>query len=82
MIQRARSRIGESRYRLLTNNCEHFCEWCLNGEQRSYQVEALVAWARRAVAAPVKVIVHLLLRLSRNGTGRVLASLSDMSYSK
>jgi Lecithin retinol acyltransferase len=81
VIQRARSRIDENRYRLLTNNCEHFCEWCLNGEQRSYQVEALVAWARRAVAAPVKVIVHLLLRLSRNGTGRVLASFSDMASS-
>jgi len=22
---------GEDRYRLLTNNCEHFCEWCLRG---------------------------------------------------
>jgi lecithin:retinol acyltransferase len=82
VVQRARSRIGESRYRLLTNNCEHFCEWCVNGKQRSYQVEALVAWARRTVAAPVKVVVHLLSRLSRNGTGRVLASLSDMASSK
>jgi hypothetical protein len=64
VIYRARSRIGESRYRLLTNNCEHFCEWCLNGKQRSYQVEALVAWARRTVAAPGKVVVHLLSLLS------------------
>jgi Lecithin retinol acyltransferase len=76
VVQRARSRIGESRYRLLTNNCEHFCEWCLNGKPRSYQVETLVAWARRTVAAPVKVVVHLLSRMSRNGTGRVPGSLS------
>lgn len=34
VIHRARSRIGESRYRLLTNSCEHFCEWCLKDEQR------------------------------------------------
>ena len=43
VVQRARSRVGEDSYRLLTNNCEHFCEWCLRGEHRSYQVEALLA---------------------------------------
>jgi hypothetical protein len=74
VVRRARSRIGESRYRLLTNNCEHFCEWCLNGEQRSYQVEAWLAWRRRAVPAPVKVVVQLLSRLGRTGSGRALAS--------
>lgn len=41
VIQRARSRVGEDRYRLLTNNCEHLCEWCLHGRRRSYQVERL-----------------------------------------
>ena len=46
VIQRARSRIGEDCYRVLTNNCEHFCEWCLHGEHRSYQVEALLARLR------------------------------------
>lgn len=35
-------RLGEHRYRLLTNNCEHFCEWCVNGAHRSYQVEELI----------------------------------------
>lgn len=44
IIARARSRLGEDRYRLLTNNCEHFCEWCLRGEPRSYQVERLMRW--------------------------------------
>jgi hypothetical protein len=47
VIRRARSRIGENRYRLLTNNCEHFCEWCLRGEQRSYQVEVWYTRVRR-----------------------------------
>jgi hypothetical protein len=41
IVRRARSRVGEHRYDLLTNNCEHFCEWCLHGRQRSYQVERL-----------------------------------------
>jgi Lecithin retinol acyltransferase len=38
-VRRARSRIGEDDYRLLTNNCEHFCNWCLCGVSRSAQVE-------------------------------------------
>jgi HRAS-like suppressor 3 len=39
-IERARSRLGEDRYRLWSNNCEHFVHWCLHGTQRSAQVEA------------------------------------------
>jgi hypothetical protein len=38
VAHRARSRLGENRYRLLTNNCEHFCAWCLDGISRSEQV--------------------------------------------
>lgn len=41
VIRRARSRVGEDCYRLWTNNCEHFCEWCLRGEPRSYQIERM-----------------------------------------
>ena len=39
IVRRARSRVGEDRYQLLSNNCEHFCEWCLRATPRSYQVE-------------------------------------------
>jgi hypothetical protein len=39
VIRRARSRLGENRYGLLRNNCEHFCEWCVQGISRSLQVE-------------------------------------------
>jgi hypothetical protein len=39
IVRRARSRISENDYRLLTNNCEHFCNWCLYGVSRSAQVE-------------------------------------------
>lgn len=59
IVRRARSRLGENGYRLLTNNCEHFCEWCLRGTPRSLQVEELVApmravftVLRRTVVAP------------------------------
>jgi len=45
VVRRARSRLGENRYHVLTNNCEHFCEWCVCGEHRSYQVDRLIARA-------------------------------------
>jgi hypothetical protein len=52
VIRRARSRVGENSYRLFTNNCEHFSEWCLHGQRRSYQVEhALVLPALRRLIA-------------------------------
>jgi hypothetical protein len=39
IVRRASSRLGENDYRLLTNNCEHFCNWCLNGVSHSTQVQ-------------------------------------------
>jgi hypothetical protein len=41
VVQRARSRLGECDFRLLSNNCEHFCNWCVSGCHRSEQVERL-----------------------------------------
>jgi hypothetical protein len=47
IIRRARSRLGENRYRFFSNNCEHLSEWCVNDEHRSLQVEDLLAPLRR-----------------------------------
>lgn len=58
VVARARSRLGEDRYRVATNNCEHFCHWCLSGENRSAQVERLFGWAAAMasrVAAPLRL---------------------------
>ena len=55
VIERARSRVGEDCYRLLTNNCEHFCEWCLHGVPRSFQVEAWRAWPRQMLREALRV---------------------------
>lgn len=37
-VNRALSRLGESRYDILTNNCEHFAIWCKTGVSDSYQL--------------------------------------------
>jgi len=54
IVARARSRLGESRYRLLTNNCEHFTEWSRFGESRSRQVDRLFGLPRAAVRSLVQ----------------------------
>lgn len=49
-VERARLRLGEDRYRFLSNNCEHFAEWCVSGTSRSRQVEAWLMRIRRGLA--------------------------------
>jgi hypothetical protein len=59
-VERARSRLGENDYRLLTNNCEHFCTWCVCGKGRSEQVRACVthpAMAARAVMGMCRALM-------------------------
>ena len=55
-VRRARSRLGEDRYRLFTNNCEHFCVWCLRGTPRSRQVEELLRKPLQALRAMLGLI--------------------------
>ncbi|MEZ5729009.1 MAG: lecithin retinol acyltransferase family protein [Burkholderiaceae bacterium] len=51
IVSRAVSRIGEDRYDLWRNNCEHFCNWCAFGEHHSAQVARLER-ILSALAAP------------------------------
>lgn len=44
-VARAYSRIGEERYSLVSNNCEHFAMWCKTGVSESSQVEAALRFA-------------------------------------
>jgi hypothetical protein len=55
-VDRARSRLGEDRWRLWSNNCEHFVTWCLDGTPRSAQVEAWRAHWCRAQEAVLRVV--------------------------
>jgi len=42
ITRRAFSRLGETKYSLATNQCEHFAEFCCTGEAKSYQVRAVL----------------------------------------
>ena len=63
IVRRARSRLGEKRYRLLTNNCEHFVEWCLHDLPRSFQAETALAYPRLVGERIERALFGLLRRL-------------------
>jgi hypothetical protein len=69
VVERARARLGENRYRLLTNNCEHFCEWCLRGQSRSPQIDVWLTRPRAAIGAVRAAAAKCLsaLRVGRSG---------------
>jgi hypothetical protein len=55
IVLRARSRLGERRYDVVRNNCEHFCNWCQSGEHRSSQIDLL--------PRPVRLLLDVLQRV-------------------
>ncbi|MCP2067518.1 UNVERIFIED_ORG: hypothetical protein J2Y84_002844 [Pseudomonas reinekei] len=50
IANRARSRVGECEYKILSNNCEHFCNWCIRGNSQSTQFSELFRCPRRFLA--------------------------------
>lgn len=38
VVERARKRLGERGYSALSNNCEHFVNWCIEGQPRSWVI--------------------------------------------
>jgi hypothetical protein len=56
VVARAQSRLGERRYNLIANNCEHFCAWCITGEGHSAQVERWLSAPRAVAEAVLRVI--------------------------
>lgn len=42
VTNRARSRLGENKYNLIFNNCEHFATWCKTGIADSQQIKNFI----------------------------------------
>jgi len=57
IVARAQARLGEDRYHVMSNNCEHFCAWCTYGVARSSQVDRFLAWPRRMAQAVRALLV-------------------------
>lgn len=60
VVARARTRLGEQRYSLVFQNCEHFAYWCRSGKSRSEQVE-------NAAIAAVVTPLYLAYKLFKGG---------------
>lgn len=43
-LRRANSRIGECKYSIISNNCEHFAMWCKTGSSESTQVKRIAGY--------------------------------------
>lgn len=71
ITRRARSRIGESAYSVFANNCEHFCNWCIEGDHDSAQVTSATT-----VASPSAGTVAGLIARGVVSTGGAVAGLS------
>lgn len=41
IVRIALSKLGEGDYNILTNNCEHFCNFCIFGKKISTQVDSV-----------------------------------------
>ncbi len=48
VVSRAQSKLGEDKYNLATNNCEHFAIWCKTGVSESHQVNNILDVLTRA----------------------------------
>lgn len=66
VLHRAMFLVGERKYSLLMNNCEHFASWCTTGDAYSSQVLWPTTWIGRAaavLAAPVLIPINVRLTL-------------------
>jgi hypothetical protein len=58
-LDRARSRLGEAKYNLAFNNCEHFATWCKTGVHASIQVTDAAAVGGGTVGSGTAVAAGL-----------------------
>lgn len=64
--QRALNAIGEKKYSLIFNNCEHFATWCKTGKHKSKQVDAVKNLIMfRVVAKPLLALISFSLILPK-----------------
>ena len=49
-VKRAKLKLGEREYCLITNNCEHFVYWCITGKEKSEQINDIVAKGGATIA--------------------------------
>ncbi len=74
VVNRALSRVGESGYHLIWNNCEHFATWCKRGDLSSAQVRAV---SKAVVSGTAKTLVRVAAKSSSRWAIRSLVRVSN-----
>lgn len=54
VAKRAKRRLGERKYNLIFNNCEHFANWCKTGKSRCKQGEQILPTGGKAAGYKVR----------------------------
>lgn len=62
VVGRAKKRLGEKKYHLIFNNCEHFATWCKTGRHKSKQVDDLRESSKKLIEDYIRRAVPIVLR--------------------
>jgi len=85
VLQRARSRLGERKYNLCTNNCEHFARWCKTGQGYCTQIRCFIDRLRECCSSCQRVLKRIFDAIANGGIKvvavLVLTELISFSYS-
>ena len=82
VVERAESRLGEDKYNLLFNNCEHFATWCKTGISDSKQIrEFIPAIGKLKTSSLYEPIKQALQGKDKNNAEKMLnEALSDIKF--
>lgn len=69
IVERARSRLGEAAYDVAANNCEHFCNWCVDLDHSSPQVDLATATGLATLATAAGALGTTAVALSGAAPG-------------
>ena len=81
VVSRAKKRLGEKKYNLLFNNCEHFATWCKVGRSRCRQLENPAKAAVKLVSHPVRKVVKKVVHKSEKSL-KILSKNAKSTFKK
>ena len=74
VVERAKSRLGETCYDVFDNNCEHFVNWCRSGRAISTQISTTKTILRQSAAVASRSLLRKGIKgtIARRGAGAPL----------
>ena len=82
VVERGKSKLGETKYNLFTNNCEHFAQWCKTGCSRSEQIRVKVKVAGKVAGQFALTVAGHFARLASKSGIKSLLNLTVRAASR